>query len=354
MPADFLDALSDAPRLLLEAGLKPSQGDRFQPTGFADLGAAQYTTPDGRKMLLVESAQSVANRLERAVIDGDGVDLQPELKGLPYVRVALTGQGEGVATSSLVEAHRLNSPFIVTNKEFSTHFLELSGYRKAQVIHWPSAAKAVLHFDPCTLLHGVFFANIEDGRLRFPRALTGFIEASDIAEAASGGVKNNHFDPSGEIRAEGYDKDVYGNVPYSRLEFTARDIRAYFNIDLAQLRGYQLPAVAQKLLVALALYKVRRFLDVGLRLRTACDLMVKEELKATAPAGFAVPSTKELLDVVIGLIAEARHEKGLLAAGVLELKTKTVKKAEKAEKDKKGKEPKEKKEEESADAGEDN
>ena len=92
MPADFLDALKDAPRLMLEAGLKPAQGDRFQPTGFADLGAAQYTTPDGRKMLLVESAQSVANRLERAVIDGDGVDLRPELKGLPYVRVELTGQ----------------------------------------------------------------------------------------------------------------------------------------------------------------------------------------------------------------------------------------------------------------------
>lgn len=330
MSADFLDALKDAPRLLLEVGLKPAQGDRFQPTGFADLGAAQYTTPDGRKMILVESAQSVANRLERAVIDGEGVDLRSELAGLPYVKVELTGQGQGVATSSLVEAHRLNSPFIVTNKEFSTKFLELSGYKKGQVIQWPAAARAVLHFDPCTLLHGVFFANIEDGRLRFPRVVTGFIEASDVAEAASGGVKNNHFDPSGEVRAEGYDKDVYGNVPYSRLEFTARDIRAYFNVDLAQLRGYKLPLVAQKLLIALALYKVRRFLDEGLRLRTACDFMVREELKATAPAGFVVPSAGELQTTLKGLIADALKEKDLLAPSVLLLKTKTVKKEKKS------------------------
>src|SRR5207253_6245313 len=37
---------------------------RFQPTGFPDLGAATYDGPEGKKMLLVESAQSMANRLE--------------------------------------------------------------------------------------------------------------------------------------------------------------------------------------------------------------------------------------------------------------------------------------------------
>lgn len=329
MPADLYPTLKNAPRLLLEAGLRPAQGDRFQPTGFADLGAAQYTTPDGTKMLLVESAQSVANRLERAVVDGDGVDLRPELKGLPYVRVDLTGQAAGVVTSSLVEAHRLNSPFIVKNDVFSKSFLERTGYRQGQVISWSKAAAAVFYFDPSALLHGVFFANIEDGRLRFPRVISGFIEASHVADAPSGGVKNNHFDPSGEIRADGYDKDVYGNVPYSRLEFTAKDIRAYFNIDLAQIRGYRLPDVAEQLLVTLGLYKIRRFLDEGLRLRTACDLVVKEELKATAPASFSVPTTAALAEALPGLIAAAAKEKDLLAPSVLELKTKTVKKTKK-------------------------
>lgn len=326
MSAELFAALKDAPRLLMEVGLKPAQGERFQPTGFADLGAAQYTTPANVKMLLVESAQSVANRLERAVIDGEGVDLRPELKGLPYVRVDLSGHGEGVATSSLVEAHRLNSPFIVTNPSFANAFGERSGYKKGQVIDWAKAAAAVFHFDPSALLHGVFFANIQDGRLRFPRAITGFIEARDVAEAASGGVKNNHFDPSGEIRAEGYDKDVYGNVPYSRLEFTAKDIRAYFNLDLALLRGYRLPDVAQRLLIALALYKVRRFLDEGLRLRTACDFLQKDELSATAPQGVKLPSTGQLAALLPELIAQAAKQKNLMAPEVLHLTTKTVKK----------------------------
>jgi CRISPR-associated protein Csb1 len=329
MGSDLFPELKNAPRLLLEAGLKPAQGERFQPTGFADLGAAQYTTPSGTKMLLVESAQSIANRLERAVIGDNGVDLRPELQGLPYVRVELTGQGAGVTTSSLVEAHRLNSPFIVTNPGFRKGFEARCGYKKGQVIPWSKSARAVFHYDPFTLIHGVFFANVEDGRLRFPRLLTGFVEARDVAEAASGGVKNNHFDPSGEIRAEGFDKDVYGNVPYSRLEFTAQDIRAYFNLDLSQLRGYQLPEPSETLVVALALYKIRKFLEEGLRLRTACDLMVCDELKATSPAGFNIPGASKLAEMLPSLINEARKVPDLLAPEVIALVTKTVRKAKK-------------------------
>ena len=63
MALDF-SALSNVPRLLLEARLKPIQGTRFQPTGFPNLGPATYEGPDGKRMLLVESAQSMANRLE--------------------------------------------------------------------------------------------------------------------------------------------------------------------------------------------------------------------------------------------------------------------------------------------------
>ena len=64
-----LEPLKTAPRLLLKATLQPLQGTRFQPTGFPDLGAATYDGPDGKKMLLVESAQSMANRLEAVCWD---------------------------------------------------------------------------------------------------------------------------------------------------------------------------------------------------------------------------------------------------------------------------------------------
>src|SRR5690349_20609704 len=110
--------LTNAPRLLLEATLRPALGNRFQPTGFADLGAAQYKLPDGTQMLLVESAQSVANRLEKTCLSGDGPDIDAALTGLPYVAATLAGsEGSGsqasVRTSSLLEAHRIGSPYFL-------------------------------------------------------------------------------------------------------------------------------------------------------------------------------------------------------------------------------------------------
>ena len=56
-----------APRILLEAELAPIQGRRFQPTGFPDIGPAEFTGADNESHLLVESAQSMANRLEEAI-----------------------------------------------------------------------------------------------------------------------------------------------------------------------------------------------------------------------------------------------------------------------------------------------
>ena len=66
---EILKPLATTPRLLLEAPLQPLQGTRFQPTGFPNLGAATYEGPGGERMLLVESAQSMANRLETVCWD---------------------------------------------------------------------------------------------------------------------------------------------------------------------------------------------------------------------------------------------------------------------------------------------
>jgi CRISPR-associated protein Csb1 len=290
----MFEPLKDVPRLLIEQELRPVQGHRFQPTGFADLGAADYRLHDGRRMLLVESAQSVANHLEQTSLNGSGPDIAPELDGLPYVKAGLQGASDA-ETSSLIEAHRVNSPFIISDSNFQTTFLSFSGYEKGRAVDWKKAAAALFHFDPNALLHGVFMANLLDGRMRFPRAITGFVEASDVMEAVSGGVKNNPLDPTGKIRAKSYDKDVYSNVPYSRMEYTAASIKAYFNLDLALIAGYGLPKPACDLLIALALLKVRRFLASGLRLRTACDLTPSSEMDVTAPIGFAVPGAAALL-----------------------------------------------------------
>jgi CRISPR-associated protein Csb1 len=324
--------LNQAPRLLLEARLKPVQGDRLQPTGFADLGAAVYERPDGKRMLLVESAQSVANRLEHACLEPGTARLDPALDGLPWVLVKLTKGGQAVTeTSSLFEAHRINSPFIIANDAFKEKFRAVTGYAKGQPLNWPKVARGIFSLDPCSLLHGVFMANFEDGRIKIPRALTGFIEAEDVREVHSGGVKNNPIDPTGTLRAEGYDKDVYSNVPYHRTEYVAGKITAYFNLDLAVLRGYALGPDALALFVNLAIYKVRRFLREGLRLRTACDLAVDGDLCVTAPPSLKLSAEQEALKAAQAAIA-ACAKAGLFAKPpVTELTTPVVQKEKKEE-----------------------
>jgi len=183
-------------------------------------------------------------------------------------------------------------------------------------------------FDPNALLHGVFMANLEDGRIKIPRALSGFIEAEDAREALSGGVKNNPIDPTGKIRSANFDKDVYGNVPYHRTEFTAAQIEAYFNLDLALLHGYGLGPMPTDLLIALALYKIRRLLLGGLRLRTACDLTVISELVIDAPTGFAMPSAEALLDTIRKNIDECSKQGLFAKPSVTELTTEVKNKKE--------------------------
>ena len=288
----------------MEAELKPLQGDRFQPTGFADLGAARYTLPDGTEMLLVESAQSVANRMELACWDDSKEELIPALYGMPYIRVNKTDGTH--LTNSVLEAHRINSPYILEGTDKSVFDLLKTGAAGLQTgpVKISQLASLVFKYDANAVLHGVFLAksDLAGGRLRMTRLLSGFIEANDVRVAENGGVKNDRVDPSGDT------KSGFGNVPFHRTEFTAKTITAYFNLDLALLRGYGLNENATKLLIALSLFKVRRFLSTGLRLRTACDLDCIS-LKVNRPEGFEITSENELLAECTRLITACKSER---------------------------------------------
>lgn len=284
-----LTMLDDQPRLLLEAPLQPVQGSRFQPTGFPDIGAATYDGPDGEKYLLVESAQSMANRLEAVCWDESAQDLVSPLQGLPYVAV-VDAAGEPV-TNSLLESHRLNSPYILESKDkvfYDQLLSELGNLDKGRV-DLGKFVGVLARYDVNCLLHGVFLAKkeIAGGRLRLARALSSFIEAKQVGLAASGGVKKDEVDPKGPANKG------FGHVPFQRDEYTG-SITAYFNLDLAQLRSYRLGAEMTALLTTLALYKIVRFLDEGLRLRTACDLELAGPIRVKRPASFTVPTRQEL------------------------------------------------------------
>lgn len=323
--ADPFAKLTDASRLLMEVRLKPLQGSRFQPTGFADLGPARFKAykrieenkpaANGNlrpaELLLVESAQSVANRLETVCWDKVKGSLIPELNGMPYIQVIRKDKSS--LTNSILEAHRTNSPYILESKDTSFRDMlkrELASMEKGPV-DISRLARLVFKLDPNAVLHGLFLAkpDLAGGRLRLSRLLSGFIEACDVQDAASGGVKNDHVSP-GKDEAAGQDASAgFGNVPFHRVEFTAKQIIAYFNLDLAQLRGYGMGASAETFLIALALFKICRFLKSGLRLRTACDLEKEGDLTVTRPDEFILPDEKTLSGILKDSLATCKKEK---------------------------------------------
>ena len=304
--------LENEPRLLTEVELKPIQGSRFQPTGFPDLGAAEYQAPDDEgkptRVVLVESAQSMANRLEAVCWDKGSNEIAPSLRGMPYVHINLWEEDQ--TTNSIIEPHRLNSPYILEGDDTTVldKLKERLANRERGQVDLHELALVLAEMDTNSLLHGVFLAkkDLAGGRYRLPRGLSAFIEAVGVSPAESGGVKNDPVDPSGDT------SKGFGNVPFHRTEYTAECITAYFNLDLAQIRAYGLGESADRFLVTLALWKVRKFLETGLRLRTACDLDVCGDLEVTWPEGFVVPPTRDLEDDLPGLI-EACASEGLFA-----------------------------------------
>lgn len=298
-----LSALANEPRLLLNAKLKPLQGTRFQPTGFPEIGAAQYEGPDGTPMLLVESAQSMANRLEAVCWDKVADDWVAPLKGLSVIKV--NDKDGKPLTNSVLEAHRINSPYILEGADktvFDRLKSELADMEEG-VVDLRKLATILLALDTNALLHGVFLAkkDLAGGRLRLPRALSAFIEAKDSKVAASGGVKNDTVNPKGDT-AKGF-----GNVPFARDEFVSPELTAFFNLDLAQLRGYGFSQPVYELLVGLALYKIRALLEIGLRLRTACDLEC-EGIDVQRPKSFELPTLTDLEQALPDLIKAASQD----------------------------------------------
>ena len=207
----------------------------------------------------------------------------------------------------MLEAHRLNSPYILEGKDKTV--VELLKTRLAAMdvgrVDLRKLAKVLLEFDTNALLHGVFLAKKElaGGRLRIPRSLSAFIEAENAQVATSGGVKNDSVDPKGDT-AKGF-----GNVPFSRDEWVAERIAAYFNLDLRQVRAFGLGDEAEHLLVTLALFKIRRFLADGLRLRTACDLDVTR-ITVIRPKSFTLPSLADL-ETELPVLIDSVGAKGL-------------------------------------------
>lgn len=302
-------------RRCYDAELSPVLGSTFQPTGFPDVGAATFTRYENGEpvdSLLVESVQSMANRLEATAWTTARDAPVDELAGLPWVRVVRGGTGEFL-TSSRLEAHRLASPFVHTAKLDGTpmfdHIGAALGLAADTPLDYSRMAAAVAGLDPLCLVHGVFFSHKNwSGQPKFPRAVSAVIEAHHVSRAISGGRKadrvRHQLDDETGGTAEGY-----GSVPFHRTEWTAKRIVASFVVDSELLGSYGLPAPLTELLEAVALWEIRSLLDGSLRLRTACDLELvsnPEPRRGTEE----LPSQEELTGRIAELVPQCRDVLG--------------------------------------------
>jgi CRISPR-associated protein Csb1 len=303
----MIDGLATESRLILSARLAPTVGSAFQPTGFPDLGAAEFVRPSSNgdapeRALLVESVQSLANHLESTA--WDAVEDRPvaPLADLPYMEVR---NDEGrFLTSSRLEPHRLAGAYIkkalIDDRPAGDWMIERLGVEKGVPLDWRAVYRGIFELDPLCLIHGVFFSDPQwkdYGNPKVRRAVTAVMEARGVQPVVSGGVKRDDVNPTvGENRSS---KEGYGFVPFGRTEYTARTIALDVAVDLEQIRGYGLGDAETQLLTAVALWEVRTLLDRPLRLRTACDLEV-DSVEVTRPDGWALPTADELAAAIGG------------------------------------------------------
>lgn len=293
----MIDTLAIHPRLVVDAHLRPVVGSTFQPTGFANLGAAEFRRPGGPPSLLVESVQSMANHLEAVGFDAAVRTPIALLEELPWIGVHAAEGGERL-TSSRQEPHRLASVYI---REASIDgalgiewVRERLGLRDRRPLNMPEIYRAVFGMDPLCLVHGVFFSDKKfPGNPKVRRAITAAIEAHDVAPAVSGGLKRDDVQFTAEKSAGQGAEEGYGFVPFGRTEYVAGDIVLTASIDLHQMRGYGLTPPETELLQLLAVWELVSLLDAPLRLRTACDLEV-ERISVRRPETFDLPSRAEL------------------------------------------------------------
>jgi len=109
----LLDTLYAHDRIVITAGLDLANGHFLQPTGFPDIDACIYRDQAGRRWCLVESEQSMSNRLEAVCMRSPGVWVK-DLEGLPLV--AVRNRAGALLTTNLTEPHRIASSYVLDGK----------------------------------------------------------------------------------------------------------------------------------------------------------------------------------------------------------------------------------------------
>lgn len=326
----LVDRLLEHDRVIIEASLTLANGNFFQPTGFPDIGACVFVDKAGRRRCLVESEQSMANRLEAVCMQPPGTWRAPFAGKLPILRVS--DASGGLLATNLTEPHRLSSSYVLEGtlgngsklQDVLRDRLGVSTDGK----RWPldkrsELSRVVFALDPAAMLHGFQFMQWSAVGLRQQRLLHARMEAvlAGDTDVHYGMVKVDAIEPESSSQKMGNK----GQSIAHKARLVPDSISATFEIDVLGLRERRLVAedtkansAAQKFLLALALWKIRQFLadqpafdartgqvERSLRLRSDCSLMCSGVAYRTQSNGGAYgPDVPVTLDELVRIDAK--------------------------------------------------
>jgi CRISPR-associated protein Csb1 len=326
----LVDRLLEHDRVIIEASLTLVNGNFFQPTGFPDIGACVFVDKAGRRRCLVESEQSMANRLEAVCMQPPGTWRAPFAGKLPILRVS--DASGGLLATNLTEPHRLSSSYVLEGtlgngsklQDVLRDRLGVSSDGK----RWPldkrsELSRVVFALDPAAMLHGFQFMQWSAVGLRQQRLLHARMEAvlAGDTDVHYGMVKVDAIEPEASSQKMGNK----GQSIAHKARLVPDSISATFEIDVMGLRERRLVAedaeansAAQKFLLALALWKIRQFLsdqpafdartgqvERSLRLRSDCSLMCSGVAYRTQSNGGAYdPDVPVTLDELVRIDAK--------------------------------------------------
>jgi CRISPR-associated protein Csb1 len=221
-------------------------------------------------------------------VDGDGSTdrvgkYNSDCENIPYVLAV--DADERPLTASVLEAHRLASPYVWTGNvlgvndgtiTFSDHLKRRFELSENRLVPWKKVAEQLLEIDPGSLLHGIWFndSDFSGGKVRLTRALTGYIEAASPEVANFGFQKRDPVSDRTDVETGQTAAEGYGSVIGPKQHFTSPSVKAYFQLDLERLRSYGLADEQVRALTAWSIYKIRRVLaasrDGVADLRTEC------------------------------------------------------------------------------------
>ncbi|MCU0549744.1 MAG: type I-U CRISPR-associated RAMP protein Csb1/Cas7u [Leptolyngbya sp. Prado105] len=252
----------------------------FNPSTFANVGQLIYSV-NGKQCMILDSFASVTNMLESAV-QSPGTEA-PIFSGLPYIR--MVDQDATYQATSITLPHRLASGYLLKNK---SAMLGTERFDKKIVAEFKQLGfhATVLKYCPMSLLHGVWFSQLEGGHHKISKSVSGNLVAEGVTVAVAGGVSmdnvrkqsanldTSYFDRDGNKEAKPSELGI-GMIPHSTKRYACDRVIGNFYINFGQIDSYKIPQSGKTLLKALGIYEVYHFLAKVPMHRSDCVMSLK-------------------------------------------------------------------------------